>query len=113
MLPVLLVIGLCFGALAMVVTAIAPGYDFFLYYFTLILTPMLLLSGVFFPIGELPALVATGAYLLPLAHAVAIVRPLMTGTVPADAALHLVVVLAYAMVAWSYATHRLRRRLAS
>ena len=111
-LPVLLVIGLCFGALAMVVTAIAPGYDFFLYYFTLVLTPMLLLSGVFFPIGELPASVATGAYLLPLAHAVAIVRPLMTGTVPADAVLHLLVVLAYAVAAWTYATHRLRQRLA-
>ncbi|MFW5970055.1 MAG: ABC transporter permease [Halofilum sp. (in: g-proteobacteria)] len=112
-LPMMLLIGFCFGALAMVVTAIAPGYDFFLYYFTLILTPMLLLSGVFFPLSELPAVVAAIAHLLPLANAVAIVRPLMTGTVPADVILHMTVVIAYGVVAWVFATHRLRRRLAS
>ena len=30
--------------------ALAPSYDFFTYFFTLVLTPMLLLSGVFFPV---------------------------------------------------------------
>ncbi|WP_067561329.1 ABC transporter permease [Halofilum ochraceum] len=112
-LPMMLLIGFCFGSLAMVVTAIAPGYDFFLYYFTLILTPMLLLSGVFFPLSELPPVVAGIAHLLPLANAVAIVRPLMTGTAPTDVVLHLSVVIAYGVVAWIFATHRLRRRLAS
>jgi lipooligosaccharide transport system permease protein len=112
-LPLVVVIGFCFAALAMIVTAIAPGYDFFLYYFTLVLTPMLLLSGVFFPLAELPPLIAAAAQALPLAHAVALVRPLMTGQVPADALGHLAVVLLYAGAAWTCATPRLRRRLAS
>ncbi len=112
-LPLLLVIGFCFGALAMVVTAVAPGYDFFLYYFTLVLTPMLLLSGVFFPLDQFPAAVVAAAHALPLAHAVALVRPLMTATVPADALLHLFVVAAWSVAAWVFATRRLRARLAS
>ena len=34
--------------------ALAPSYDFFTYFFTLVLTPMLLLSGVFFPVDHMP-----------------------------------------------------------
>lgn len=112
-LPLLLVVGFCFGALAMVVTAIAPGYDFFLYYFTLFLTPMLLLSGVFFPLSELPLAVVAAAHVLPLVHAVGLVRPLMTGGVPADALVHLAMIAAWSAAAWVFATRRLRVRLAS
>lgn len=111
-LPMIPLIGLCFGALAMVITAVSPNYDFFLYYFTLALTPMLLVSGVFFPLGELPAVVQFAAHLLPLAHAVEIVRPLMTGTVPEAALGHVLVVAAYAAAASVIAVRVLRRRLA-
>ena len=53
--PVLALIGLAFGGLGLCVNALATGYDFFSYYMTLLLTPMMLLSGVFFPIDPLPA----------------------------------------------------------
>jgi lipooligosaccharide transport system permease protein len=53
--PAALLIGICFGAAALVVTAVAASYDFFLYYFTLVVTPMMLFSGVFFPLDHLPA----------------------------------------------------------
>ena len=42
-------------------TALAPGYDFFMYYFTLVLTPMVLLSGVFFPVEQMPAALQAAA----------------------------------------------------
>ena len=112
-LPLSLLIGFCFGAIAMIVTAISPSYDFFLYYFTLVMTPMLLLSGVFFPLRELPQAVAAAAFALPLAHAVALVRPLMTGTAAHHLALHVAVVVGYAAVALVVSTRLLRRRLAS
>lgn len=111
-LPLTLLIGFCFGAVAMIMTALSPSYDFFLYYFTLALTPMLLLSGVFFPISELPGVVAAAAFALPLAHAVAVVRPLMTGGTLELVALHLAVVAAWGAVALVVATRILRRRLA-
>ncbi len=44
-LPLLFLLGLCFAAIGLVVNAVARGYDFFTYYFTLVLTPMIFLSG--------------------------------------------------------------------
>ena len=53
-LPLGFLVGLCFGAFGLVMNALAPGYDFFTYFFTLVLTPMLLLSGVYFPVDQMP-----------------------------------------------------------
>lgn len=111
-LPVIPLIGLCFGAMAMVITAVSPSYDFFLYYFTLVMTPMLLVSGVFFPLTELPFAVQLAARMLPLAHAVELVRPLMTGELPARGILNLLVIVAYTATAAIAAVLILRRRLA-
>lgn len=110
-LPVLLLTGFTFGACAMVVTAFSKSYDFFLYYFTLAITPMLLLSGVFFPLDQFPAAVQGIAYVLPLAHSVEIVRPLLTGTVPENVPLHLLVIAFYGAAGLVIATRFIRRRL--
>ena len=59
-LPLGFLVGLVFGAFGLIMNALAPGYDFFTYFFTLVLTPMLLLSGVFFPVDQLPAVAAGG-----------------------------------------------------
>ncbi len=55
--PVLLGVGIMFSSIALIFNALAKGYDFFTYYFTLVLTPMMFLSGVFFPREQLPPLV--------------------------------------------------------
>lgn len=110
-LPVAFLTGLCFGAMALVITAVARNYDFFLYYFTLLLTPMLLLSGVFFPLDGLPALIRGAAESLPLTHSIALVRPLMTGQPVEGALLHLGVLALYAVVALHLATRLIGRRI--
>lgn len=74
-LPVLPIVGLCFASLGLMITALARMYDFFTYYFTLVLTPMAMMSGIFFPIEQLPAAMQAIAQLLPLAHAVQVIRP--------------------------------------
>ena len=104
-------VGLTFGALALAVTAMARSYDFFMYYFTLIITPMSLLCGVFFPVEQLPELFQTIAVFLPLTHAVAIARPLLFGQVPAGATLHVLVLLVYAAAGFYAAAILFRRRL--
>jgi lipooligosaccharide transport system permease protein len=43
--PVIVLTGLAFAAMGLIVCALAPSYDFFMYYFTLFITPMLLVSG--------------------------------------------------------------------
>src|SRR6266568_5296517 len=104
-------IGLTFGALALAVTAMARSYDFFMYYFTLLITPMNLLCGVFFPVEQLPAAFRAIAAFLPLTHAVAIARPLLLGQIPSNAVLHALVLLAYATAGFYAATVLFRRRL--
>ena len=74
-------------------------------------TPMLLLSGVFFPVEQMPAPLQTVAAVLPLSHAIDIARPLLAGRVPAALALHIAVLLAYAAVTYYVAVALTRRRL--
>ena len=109
-LPVALLTGFCFGGMAMVVTARARSYEFFMYYQTLLITPMLLLSGVFFPLSRMPEAVQAGAQLLPLAHAVALVRPAMTGGELQQPLLHTSVLAAWGVGGLVVATRLARSR---
>ncbi|MFU8837164.1 MAG: ABC transporter permease [Thiohalomonadaceae bacterium] len=110
-LPVALLTGVAFSAMALVITAVSRSYDFFLYYFTLLLTPMLLFSGVFFPLDGMPAVVSQIAAILPLWHAIELVRPLMTGQVPTLIPLHLLVLSLYALLPLWLAGRLVSRRL--
>jgi lipooligosaccharide transport system permease protein len=110
-LPVIALLGLAFAALGLAINALANGYDFFSYYMTVVLTPMLMLSGVFFPIDRLPDGVRAVAPALPLYHGVAVVRPLLSGELPGDWLGHLVVIAAYAIVGFYLAVVLTRRRL--
>jgi len=109
--PVLALAGLCFAALAMVVSALARSYDFFMYYFTLGITPMVFLSGIFFPVSQLPPLLAGAMQVLPLAPAVNLIRPLILGQWPPHLWLDLARLAATAVLAIWLATVLMRRRL--
>lgn len=109
--PLALLVGLCFAALGLIVTALAPGYDFFMYYFTLLITPMVLLCGVFFPVDQLPPLLQNLSSVLPLTHAIDIARPLLNDAMPAQFLLHIAVLLGYALVGFYVALVLFRRRL--
>ncbi|MEO8537459.1 MAG: ABC transporter permease, partial [Betaproteobacteria bacterium] len=110
-LPLGFLVGLCFGALGLVMNALAPSYDFFTYFFTLVITPMLLFSGVYFPVDQMPAWLAAVASALPLKHAIDIARPLMLGRIPSNIAVHVAVLLVYSCVAYYVAVTLTRRRL--
>ncbi|HEY0886878.1 MAG TPA: ABC transporter permease, partial [Ramlibacter sp.] len=81
--PVLLGVGITFSCIALIFNALAKGYDFFTYYFTLFLTPMMFLSGVFFPRDQLPAALRLFSDWLPLTNAVELVRPMFMDQWPA------------------------------
>jgi len=111
MIPLALLIGLAFAAIGLIMTALAPAYDFFMYYFTLVVTPMMLLCGVFFPVSQLPQGFQVASSMLPLSHAVDLARPLMNGAIPPQALQHIGVLLVYALVAYYVALVLFRRRL--
>jgi lipooligosaccharide transport system permease protein len=109
--PIVFLTGLTFAGMGLVMTALSPSYDFFMYYFTLVITPMMLVCGVFFPVSQLPGPLQAVTQILPLTHAVELVRPLMTGAVPSDIPLHLAVLAAYAVSSFYVALVLTRRRL--
>lgn len=108
--PLLGVVGVTFASVALVFNALAKGYDFFTYYFTLVLTPMTFLSGVYFPVEQMPAWLQAVAHVLPLTAAVELVRPLVLGQWPAQWLQPLGVLAAYAAVGYYVALVLTRRR---
>jgi lipooligosaccharide transport system permease protein len=109
-LPLLGLVGITFASLALVFNALAKGYDFFTYYFTLVLTPMTFLSGVYFPIAQMPGWLQTIANVLPLTAAVELVRPLIIGQWPAHWLGPMAILIAYAAVGYYIALVLTRRR---
>jgi lipooligosaccharide transport system permease protein len=109
--PVVMLTGLTFAALGLNISALAPSYDFFMYYFTLVVTPMGFLSGVFFPVSQLPSALQIVSAALPLSHAVDLARPLLFGEVPQNILLHTGVMLAYLIAGFYLALALMRRRI--
>ncbi|HRI17431.1 MAG TPA: ABC transporter permease [Burkholderiaceae bacterium] len=109
-LPVLGCVGVTFASIALVFNALAKGYDFFTYYFTLVLTPMTFLSGIYFPLEQLPSWLQAVSQLLPLTAAVELVRPLVLGQWPARVLEPAAILAAYAAVGYFTALVLTRRR---
>jgi lipooligosaccharide transport system permease protein len=109
--PVFFLTGLCFAGPALCASAFAPSYDFFNYYTTLLITPMFIFSGVFYPVATLPEFAQLIVNVLPLSHAIALIRPLVAGQLPTNVLLHSGVLFTYAVVGYVAATILIRRRL--
>lgn len=108
--PILLGVGITFSCIALIFNALAKGYDFFTYYFTLFLTPMMFLSGIFFPRDQLPLAVRIASDWLPLTNAVELVRPLFMDQWPAHPLRATLVLLAYTVAAFWVALALTRKR---
>jgi lipooligosaccharide transport system permease protein len=109
--PVLCVVGIAFASIALVFNALAQGYEFFTYYFTLVLTPMTFLSGVYFPIEQMPSWLQAVAHALPLTAAVELVRPLVIGQAePGSMLKPMAILVAYAVAGYYLAMILTRRR---
>ncbi|WP_034764492.1 ABC transporter permease [Chrysiogenes arsenatis] len=109
--PVIFLAGVIFASLALIVTAVIPGIDQFNYYFTLVMTPMYLFSGIFFPLHAMPDVVQMVAYFTPLYHAVAISRALASGALELAVAGHLFAMLVMVSITVPLAYTLIRRRL--
>jgi len=104
--------GLLFSSIAMCFTAVASNIDFFNYPAFLLVTPMFLLSGTFFPLSTLPLAVQTGVQIfLPLTHVVSITRGLVLGSVEASMLLSLVWILVGTFVFFVLSINLMKKRL--
>lgn len=110
-LPVVLIMATCFAALALIMTAFAKSYDFFTYYFTLFISPMMLLSGVFFPLTKMPIFVKTLAHISPLYYTIELIRPLMTNQALHYPFLNLSILILFTIIAFGIAAKLLQSRM--
>lgn len=110
--PAAILTGLAFAAPIVAFSATQHNDAGFSVIFRFIVTPLFLLSGTFFPVERLPALVQPIAWVTPLYHGVALARGISLGTLePAAAAIHLVVLGAFVIVGAALGLLAYQRRL--
>jgi lipooligosaccharide transport system permease protein len=110
-LPLAALGGLLFSAMGLITTAVSPSIEVFNVPTFVIIFPMFLFSGTFFPIDVLPHWARTLAAALPLTHVSLLVRGACLGSVPPGAAWSLLyLVVASAITAW-LAFKLMKRRL--
>lgn len=102
--------GLGFALLGMWFSAIVPSMDSFTYVQSALLTPLLLVSGIYFPISSFPSWVQTLAQVNPLYHCVNLVRDAVFGW-QWSAVTDVLVLVVFAALMAVLAIRGLRRRL--
>jgi len=110
-LPVLALEGLAVTELSITWTGLVPGVDAFGFFFTLVITPMFLFSGVFFPLDGLPVLVQVIAWFMPLYHVVELTRSLTLGTVGPSLLYDVLWLVVFITVIFKLPLYLMRRRL--
>lgn len=110
-LPIAVLGGLAFGAMGMATTSITPSIDMFNIPFFLVITPMFLFSGTFFPVDALPAYAAPVAAAMPLYHLAELCRAACLGRLNAASLGHAAVLLGFFAVFLPLALAGMRRRL--
>ena len=108
--PILFISGLIFAEISVIFVAIIPGIDSFNYFYTLLMTPMFLFSGIFFPLDSLPPLVLRIAFFTPLYHLVNICRGLASEKITVSA-WDIVWILVVALLLAPYPFRLMRRRI--
>lgn len=111
--PVLVLVGMSFAGFLMAFSASIKDESGFSLVFRLMVIPLFLFSGAFFPIENLGPVLETVARFTPLWHGVDLTRMLVLDQVrPGAAALHLAVLVTLSVAGAALATWRMTRRMA-
>ena len=103
--------GLMFASIALFFTSIVPSIYTFNFFFTLFITPMFLLSGVFFPLTEFPQIIQTLSWIAPLTPVAYLTRGLFQGDFQPNMLLALGIIIAWSVVFFLITLVTMRRRL--
>ncbi|MBE0467176.1 MAG: ABC transporter permease [Candidatus Desulforudis sp.] len=110
LIPLVMVLGgFQFALLSMLWTGLVPNIDSFHYFFSLIITPLFLFSGVFFPLADLHPAVQTLAWCSPLYHIVVLTRALATGDIAPFLLYNVLWLIAVSALLFPFAAHLMRR----
>ena len=105
--------GVMFATLSLLVTSFVKTINHFNFYMTGFISPMFFFSGVVFPVSNLPSSVRFIAEIVPLTHAVRLVRATCTGRYQLNLTADLAYVAVFIVVISVLAIRRIRGRLIS
>jgi lipooligosaccharide transport system permease protein len=103
--------GIVYGAVAMAYTVWIPKLDYLTFYFTLVVQPMFLFGGIFFPTDGLPEWAQRLTWLLPTVHLADISRTLANGGSLSGLLADTAFLVAFGTLFALVPMRRLRRRL--
>ncbi len=103
--------GLAFGAMGMLCTGVTPTIDAFNLPIFLLITPMFLFGGTFFPIDHLPGWAQKVSFLFPLTHLVEALRQVCFGLVQPSIGWNVTVLISVFLVFFPLALFVMHRRL--
>jgi lipooligosaccharide transport system permease protein len=111
-LPIAILTGMAFATPIFAFTARQEGDNGFNILFRWVVTPLMLFSGTFFPVDQLPGWMQPIAWVTPLWHGVEACRDVATGTVAAGPLVgHVLVLALYVAVGWWLAERSFAKRL--
>jgi lipooligosaccharide transport system permease protein len=108
--PICALIGFAFAATGMACTTFMRGWQDF-EYVSLVMMPLFLFSGSFFPIERYPTALRWVVQATPLSHGVALVRSANSGHWPAATVGHVAYLLLMGLVGLAIASRRIERLL--
>ncbi|HID96955.1 MAG TPA: ABC transporter permease, partial [Thermodesulfobacteriaceae bacterium] len=111
LIPVLFLAGVLFASLGLIMTALAANYEFFNYSTSLLITPLFLFSGIFFPVEAMGTVARWIVLSLPLTHVVKLSRMLCYGHICQGWSPSLAIIAFYTSVFTWMAVILIRRRL--
>lgn len=110
--PTAVLTGLAFGMPVAALSAVLPNDSGYTVLFRIVITPLFLLGGTFFPVDRLPPALQVVAWVTPLFHGVSLARGLTLGDLqPGLAALHLAVLVVCVLAGLVAAQVMFRRQL--
>lgn len=103
-----------FASLGLAITSYVRSNEEFIFPMSVLIVPMSLFSGTYFPVDQLPFGVKYLTYLFPLSHSVSLVREfLLGGNIGWQTAIHLMVILVLTVVCLRIAIRRISKKLVS
>ena len=106
-----LLTGFGFACIGIFIAALASTFAAFDYVISMLVTPLFLIAGTFFPLQGLPDWVRQVAHLNPLFHTVELVRHAAFGLHPVADLGHAAFLAAFGVLAWAIASWRMQKRL--
>jgi lipooligosaccharide transport system permease protein len=109
--PIAFVAGFGWACFGILIAAVLKSIENFNYVTSIVITPMFLVAGTYFPISGLPEWARIAANINPLYHLVQLVRHAVFGFQGWADVSHVAAIVAFGLVAWRLAIHFMERKL--